>query len=70
LLTTLWRALNRLPRGASRLRLTVSCGALCSVVLARGALANDLCAEVGDFAPLQLVDVVRQSLSALPQLRF
>lgn len=31
-------------------------------------MANDLCSEAGDPAPLQLVDAVRQSLSAQPQL--
>jgi outer membrane protein TolC len=68
LLTTLWKILNRLPRGASKLHLTLLCGSLCSVALAPGASANDLCAEEGDPAPLQLVDAVRQSLSTQPQL--
>ena len=68
LLTTLSKILNRLPRGAGKLRLTLLNGTLCSVAVAPGALVNDLCSGAGDPALPQLVDAVRQSLSAQPQL--
>jgi outer membrane protein TolC len=68
LLTSLWKKLNRWPRGASKPYLTLLCGALCSVAPVPGWSANELCIEAGEPAALQLVDAVRQSLSAQPQL--